>query len=241
MLRFASPPGGFRLTFRGLVMSFNLTEKFLDFALLGAEWVMWLLVALSVISVYVMIERLLYFGNVAKADQLVRRKLLDALTDEDYEAASKAGRGSVGVAAGVIAEMAEVAQRGKPAVEAAMNSARGEGRLRLQKNLSFLGTLGANAPFIGLFGTVLGIIQAFNELSVGGVNPGGEQSATVMAAIAEALVATAVGLIVAIPAVVAYNMFQRRVKSLLASAESTATAAFALIVGDTGSDSSEDE
>jgi biopolymer transport protein ExbD len=76
----------------------------------------------------------------------------------------------------------------------------------------------ANAPFIGLFGTVLGIIRAFHELGQSAADAG----AAVMSGISEALVATAVGLMVAIPAVVLYNTFQRRNKDLLARVESIA-------------------
>ena len=191
-------------------MGFNITEKFLDFALLGAEWVMWVLVVLSLISVYVMVERVLYFASATKADTEVRKRLFEALSDRDFEQVKKLTRDSAGAGASIIGEMVTVANRGKAAIEAAMSSARGEAKLRLDKNLSFLGTLGANAPFIGLFGTVLGIIQAFNELAKSGVKPGGEQSAAVMAGISEALVATAVGLIVAIPVTAAFAFLRNR-------------------------------
>ena len=89
-------------------------------------------------------------------------------------------------------------------------------RQKLDSGLVFLGTLGNNAPFIGLFGTVIGIIQAFADLAS---NPAGGPS-VVMAGISEALVATAVGLLVAIPAVVAYNVFQRQVKRRVSNADS---------------------
>ena len=88
-------------------------------------------------------------------------------------------------------------------------------RIQWDKNLSALATIGANAPFIGLFGTVLGIIKAFHDLSQQAAN--GVQGVT--AGVSEALVATAVGILVAIPAVVAYNLFQRRTKAALAEAE----------------------
>ena len=89
-------------------------------------------------------------------------------------------------------------------------------RQRLERGLSFVGTVGSNAPFIGLLGTVLGIIKAFHDLSVA------EQAgpAVVMAGISEALVATAVGLVVAIPAVVIFNVFKARTKSVIAGTES---------------------
>jgi biopolymer transport protein ExbB len=215
-------------------MSFNITERFLDFALLGAEWVMWLLVVLSIVSVYVMIERILFFGGVTRGDTEVRRRVITALGDGAFDKVVEMTKGGAGVGARIVGEMAAQAHRGRAAVEAAMTGSRAEERIRLERNLSFLGTLGANAPFIGLFGTVLGIIQAFHELAKSGINPGGEQSAEVMAGISEALVATAVGLLVAIPAVVAYNIFQRRVKRTLAQADGLSSAAFALILGDNG-------
>ncbi|MFZ5439801.1 MAG: MotA/TolQ/ExbB proton channel family protein, partial [Myxococcota bacterium] len=85
--------------------------------------------------------------------------------------------------------------------------------------LSILGTLGSNTPFIGLFGTVLGIIKAFKDLGLSGAK-GAEVQSTVMAGISEALVATAVGLAVAIPAVIFYNVLQRSVKNTVARATS---------------------
>jgi len=90
-----------------------------------------------------------------------------------------------------------------------------EERLRHEKRIAFLGTLGNNAPFIGLFGTVLGIVRSFKEMSKDIANA----SSGVMAGIAEALVATAVGLLVAIPAVVAYNVFKGMVKDSVTNTE----------------------
>ena len=208
----------------------NLTEKFLQFALVGAEWVLWLLVVLSIISVYVMLERALFFRSVAGADRTVRRPMLAALTDGEFDKARKLAANAKGVGTRIVGEMLEHVERGPAAVEAALNATRSDERLRLERNLSFLGTLGANAPFIGLFGTVLGIIRAFEDLAQAGLKPGGESSTAVMAGISEALVATAVGLIVAIPAVVAYNIYQRRVKRTLGEAESLAQSALGLIV-----------
>jgi biopolymer transport protein ExbB len=102
--------------------------------------------------------------------------------------------------------------RGRTAVLEAMASAKSKERIGLERNLGILGTLGNNAPFIGLFGTVLGIIKAFADLAR---SPGGGNAGVVMAGISEALVATAVGLLVAIPAVVAYNVLQGRVRRTL--------------------------
>ncbi len=84
-------------------------------------------------------------------------------------------------------------------------------RRHLETGVSFLGTVGANAPFLGLTGTVLGILIAFNKFA----QAGGKGSTEVMVAIARALVATALGLVIAIPAVVAFNILKNRIKILL--------------------------
>ena len=188
----------------------SLTDEFLKFSLLGAEWVLWLLVVLSVLSVYVMIERGLFFRGVAGADTEIRRKLIDQLAKGDREAAATTVKDAAGPGGRMVREMLEQAEYGGEAIDAAMNAVRPEEKVRLERNLAFLGTLGANAPFIGLFGTVLGIIKAFKDLAESGLKPGGETSTEVMAGISEALVATAIGLLVAIPAVVAYNIFRYR-------------------------------
>ena len=89
-------------------------------------------------------------------------------------------------------------------------------KLKLERGLIVIGTTGSNAPFIGLFGTVLGIIKAFKDLSI----ETAEAASSVMAGISEALVATAVGLLVAIPAVIIYNYFQQRNRSQISQLQS---------------------
>jgi len=88
-------------------------------------------------------------------------------------------------------------------------------RLKMERGLAFLGTLGNNAPFVGLFGTVLGIIRAFRDLATNTI----EGSSAVMAGIAEALIATAVGLLVALPAVALFNYFQRLIRTQVVASE----------------------
>ena len=85
----------------------------------------------------------------------------------------------------------------------------------LEKGLPILGTLGSTTPFVGLLGTILGIIVSFGELS-----QGAGSTNSVMFSLAEALILTAVGLVVAIPAVVAYNFYGRKVKMVLTEASS---------------------
>lgn len=100
-------------------------------------------------------------------------------------------------------------------VDKAFEALAADKRKELEKGLPVLGTLGSTTPFVGLLGTILGIIVSFGELS-----RGAGSTNTVMFSLAEALILTAVGLIVAIPAVVAYNFFGRKVKLILSEASS---------------------
>jgi biopolymer transport protein ExbB len=117
---------------------------------------------------------------------------------------------------------------GAIAAEKAMAGTAVAEKMKMERGLAFLATVGSNAPFLGLFGTVLGIIKAFHDLSVNT----SEASEAVMAGISEALVATAVGLMVAIPAVVLYNMFNRWVKGRVSRSESLADLFLARLLGE---------
>ena len=105
-------------------------------------------------------------------------------------------------------------QQNSEALNAATSSYVKEEKMKLEKGMAVLATLGANAPFIGLFGTVLGIIRSFAYL---GAQSG---TSTVMSGISQALFATAFGLFVAIPAVVAFNTFTKLIKDLVTHSES---------------------
>jgi biopolymer transport protein ExbB/TolQ len=101
----------------------------------------------------------------------------------------------------------------------AMQRATGQEIERLERRLTGLATLGNISPFVGLFGTVIGVMRAFEAIS----RTGSGGLATVSAGIAEALVATAAGLFVAIPAVVGYNYFVTQVKSCAGEMDAAAS------------------
>lgn len=189
-----------------------IADKLLAFTLLGAGWVLWLLLALSVLSVAVMVERALYFGS-RRMSKVFPRLLELCLSGDVKSAATLATTDSM--EAEVVRAAAGVVEGGTPAVEKAVQSIIDRRRLEYEKWLFVLGTLGNNAPFIGLFGTVLGIIRAFVDLAAANKSGGGTNTASVMTGISEALVATAVGLLVAIPAVMAFNIFQRLLKRVI--------------------------
>jgi biopolymer transport protein ExbB len=188
----------------------HLTERILGFTLLGSEWVLWLLIGLSLLSVTIMVERGLFLAAAKTDFDALGKELLSFLKDGDAAGARRALAGQRAPESQIAAAGLEQFGRGADAMSEAMASAKSRLRLDMERNLGVLGTLGNNAPFIGLFGTVLGIIKAFADLSHN--QAGG--AAAVMSGISEALVATAVGLAVAIPAVVAFNTFNRQLKTL---------------------------
>lgn len=196
----------------------SLTEQLLGMALMGAEWVLWLLICLSVISFAIIVERFIFFFSQG-AD-------LDALGEEvrkmcaigHPEEARVRLASQKHLAANVVSAGLREWNRGPEAVREAMQSEKARVRLKLERNLAVLGTLGSNSPFIGLFGTVIGIIKAFHDLA----SAQAKGPAVVMGSLSEALVATAVGLMVAIPAVLFYNYFQRRVRAHLLGTDAMA-------------------
>jgi biopolymer transport protein ExbB len=183
----------------------------------GSKWVLWLLIGLSLAAVTVMAERLWFFIQEKKpADRLAAA--MKALRDKGAEDALKLLKGQRSIEVAVVRACLERIGDGAGTVDEVRAAVVEQERQRYEKRLAFLGTLGNNAPFIGLFGTVLGIIRAFHDLA--GSSLQGTQA--VMTGIAEALVATGVGLLVALPAVATYNAFMRHVETASASAEASA-------------------
>jgi len=192
----------------------------------GASWVMWLLLGLSIVSVAIMLERGWFFFSLRDDLAALARSLGDYLRRGEVAEAKRLLENSPSAEAAVVVAGLVEADRGPQAAEEAMAGAAALQRMKLEKRLVYLGTLGNNAPFVGLLGTVIGIVQAFDELgkaartqAVQGASAATLAPEAVMTSIAEALVATAIGLLVAIPAVAAYNTFQRLTRSTLANTE----------------------
>jgi biopolymer transport protein ExbB len=190
----------------------------------GAAWVMWLLLALSVVSVAIMLERGWFYYSLRDDLTALARSLGDYLRRGEVAEARRLLENSPSAEAAVVVAGLVESERGPQAAEEAMAGAAALQRMKLEKRLVYLGTLGNNAPFVGLLGTVIGIVQAFDELGKAAKMQATQAASTiapqtVMTSIAEALVATAIGLLVAIPAVAAYNAFQRLTKSTLANTE----------------------
>jgi biopolymer transport protein ExbB/TolQ len=179
----------------------------------GSRWVLWLLVGLSIAAVAVILERLWFFARARRQRQHVT-DMLAALRKTGPEAALKALGDARSLEAAVARACLEHVAEGPAAIEEHIAAVVEADRIHYERGLAFLGTLGSNAPFVGLFGTVLGIVRAFNDLSTSTAM--GSQA--VMAGIAEALVATAIGLLVALPAVASYNALMRHVETAVVAA-----------------------
>ncbi len=195
------------------------TQIFLLFTRTGAEWVMYALAALSVASVAVIVDRAVFFARRGTSLGGVLAPLLAA---GRLDAARVELMGRSGLEADVARAALDAAPRGAGSVEEMVAATIRRERPAYERGLGFLGTLGSNAPFLGLFGTVIGIIKAFADLGVGTAKGAGAQA--VMSGLSEALVATAVGIFVAIPAVVAFNAYNRRLRSIVSEAEAIAHA-----------------
>jgi len=195
---------------------FNIVEELLQMTLLGTEWILWLLIILSVVSIAIAVERMWFFLRQGRLKNEVIEDFYGKLRSRDYVAASElVSNYPTSLEAKVALEGLNHREGGLGSIQEATTAYLLRQRKVLDRGLVVLATLGNNAPFIGLFGTVLGIIKAFHDL---GTNPAGG-AAVVMAGISEALVATAIGLVVAIPAVIAFNYFQRQIKVIATDAQ----------------------
>jgi biopolymer transport protein ExbB len=193
----------------------------------GAGWVLWLMLFLSVVSLAIMLERAWLFWSLRDDTAALMRELGRLLRAGDLDGARRRLEASPSAEAAVVVAGIVEADLGPAAAEEAMAGASALQKLKLERRLAYLGTLGNNAPFIGLLGTVIGIVGAFEQLGKpDATGLAAAQTTTVSAAvmtnIAEALVATAVGLLIAIPAVAAFNFFQRIVKTTLSNTDALA-------------------
>jgi biopolymer transport protein ExbB len=205
----------------------DLSSAFVGFAQLGANWVLWLLIVLSVASIGVMIDRALWLRRRDTDTERFTRELKGAFERDEIDRLQTKYMDEPAIPIQVGLRGLAVRDQGAEAVAEAMHGERARWRRAADKNLIVLGTLGNNVPFVGLFGTVLGVINAFQHLATKAANA--EQET--LSNIAEALSATAIGLLVAIPAVIAFNLFSRRVRVIMGGADEVAHTVLSLVHG----------
>lgn len=190
----------------------DIIERLLAISHYGSRWVLWLLIALSIAAFAVVIERAVLFWSSRDDTSRLRLELRRLLRDNDLELARRRLEESPSFEARVA--VAGLDAEGVASAEERMQGESELCKLSMEKNLALLGTLGNNAPFIGLLGTVIGIVRSFRELE----SSSGQVSAGLMSEIGEALVSTAIGLLVALPAVAAFNLFQRVIRARMGRA-----------------------
>jgi len=177
------------------------------------------LIILSIISIGVVLERLAFFKEMRRETQTLRANIQDSLDKQQYDdVLARCKTSESPLAAMILAEAASgTAADSEHAERAMMLTLRGE-LARMKQYLPVLATISSIAPFVGLFGTCKGIISAFSNISTQGM--GGPS--VIAGGISEALVATATGLLVAIPALMFYNYFSKSISNLGLELESYA-------------------
>lgn len=175
-----------------------------------------ILIASSLLALGVALERLLALWNMSASTRELASTLQKHLARKDIAAARSTAERSEALASDVFLTGIDRASRGanEKSLTTAVERERIQLSLTMRKNLWILGTIGATAPFVGLFGTVAGIMRSFKDLGLDVQAGGSGGSAAVMEGISEALVVTAVGILVAVQAVVLYNYFQARLGRL---------------------------
>jgi biopolymer transport protein ExbB len=187
-------------------------------AFTGGDWVIYILILCSILTVAIIVERFVIFSREKKAIKFLENNFARLVSQEFSEDAAVGLKGFSCLPARVLTEAMAKASAGVYIVqEIVTNVTQGE-KSRLENRMMILNTLGNNAVYIGLFGTVLGVIKAFRDLSLAG----GGGAEVVMQGFSEALVATAVGLMLAIPCVMAYNYFQKVIREIMAESDAMA-------------------
>ena len=185
------------------------TDKFFAIAQFGHEVTLWILVILSILSLTFILERFFTLRKVKTDSEKVSGQISETLQSSQLSEIEEFNKDKATMTGRALAYgLRHVKDNGSEGLEEIFSAYKLTEKPKLEKYLNFLATVGSNAPFIGLLGTVFGIMDAFRGLATSQ----GEATA-VMNGISEALVATAVGLLVAIPAIIAYNYFQRQVKA----------------------------
>lgn len=177
----------------------------------NAGWAAYPLGLCSVIAVAIVLERLYTLGRLRRLETEAFTSLLSHFEQAGHLEIGEVSRARADApSVQVLQAVAPVQGAGPEARSQAADIALSQQRLRLRRFLPGLATIGSTAPFIGLFGTVLGVMTAFRGMATSGLS--GE---TMASGISEALSATALGLLVAIPAVFAYNYFTGTVSGFL--------------------------
>jgi biopolymer transport protein ExbB/TolQ len=191
-------------------------ETLFKIAEASANGIVLLMIIMSVISVSIMIERYVTLKKISSSSKGVAKEFKSVANDRNpmhtLATIEKLTEDTSSIEGRALDNgLKFVKSNGSEGLDDLFSFYKTVEKPGLEKNLNLLGTIASNAPYVGLLGTVMGIMKAFNDLA----NSPGQGNEVVMAGIAHALVSTAIGLAVAIPAVVAFNHFQKKVALIL--------------------------
>jgi biopolymer transport protein ExbB/TolQ len=187
---------------------------------------MYILLFCSFLSVTILVERIIYYRKRSKTKRAeFMTRIARALKGSDIEKAMEICKETLAPFSNVVYSGLELHGHHEKEISNAMEREITIEVTRLERYTGVVGTIGNTAVYIGLFGTVLGIIRAFHDIAAAGA--GG--MSIVIVGVAEALVCTATGLFVAIPAVIAFNYFTKKVENFLNDMELCASELIDLI------------
>jgi len=167
------------------------------------------LLACSIIAVAIVIERLVFFAGQHGDSKELLRQIGTRIAADDIPGAIKVTKSSRGMLPKILEFGLLRGNKNRADITDALSIALMEHLNSLERNLAVIGTIAVIAPFVGLFGTVLGIIHAFDSIAI----VGNSSPAVVAAGVGEALITTAAGLFVAVIAVIFFNYFRSRIKT----------------------------
>ena len=193
-------------------------ESLYKIAEASANFILYFMGFLSVVSLAIIIERFLTLSKISRNSKSIGVKFQEVITTQDTSKMKDLPNynGSLeGKALGY--GLNYLNKNSENGLDELFSSFKTMEKPKLEGNLYILGTIASNAPYIGLLGTVMGIMKAFNDLG----NSPGQGNEVVMTGIGHALVSTAVGLALAIPAVIAFNFFSKKVALILNNIDAT--------------------
>ena len=185
----------------------QLFKAFYDFLQVGGV-AMWMLLVLSIVSFGIVLERLYFFARQHASPTKLLREIGDRVARDDMQGALAVCDRYRGMLPRILQFGLYRHEKSRADISDALSIALLEQLNNLEANLPIIGTVAVIAPFVGLFGTVLGIIRAFHDIAL----KGNSTPAVVAAGVSEALVTTAAGLIIAVVAVIFFNYFKSRIK-----------------------------
>jgi len=183
----------------------------------SAHGILYFMAVVSVISFAIMIERYFTLRTIGASSKTMASDLKKVIEGQDLEKIEALSKDTSLEGRALGYGLTFCKKNGQSGLDELFNSFKMIERPKLEKNLNVLGTIASNAPYVGLLGTVMGIMKAFNDLA----NSPGQGNEVVMAGIGHALVSTAIGLAVAIPAVIAFNFYQKKVGLVLDNIDAT--------------------